>query len=252
MDLATVVGAAMGVATIIAVMLMSGSLIMYWDLLSLIVVVGGAVFSVMMRWPIKAGGEAVKHAMTTVFNPMQDPAELIEIIIDLAGKARKESILALEKEEIENPLLAKGIRLAVDGTEPDMIDQMIADDLRIAKKRMNDGRGIFDDMAEASPAFGMIGTVIGLIVIMANLADPIKIGPGLAVALVTTLYGSLFSNMFFVPIGKKLKYRTGEFMTNGEIIKTGVLGILSGTNPNLIRERLNSHLENAPEAKSDD
>ena len=244
MDLATILGAVLGSVTIIAVMLMSGSLIMYWDLLSLIVVIGGAVFSCMMRWPLKTGLEAVKLAMTTIFNPVEPPEELVEKIIDLSQKARKESILALEREEIENPLLAKGVRLAVDGAEPSLIDQIIGDDLRILKRKLTDGRGIFDDMAEACPAFGMIGTVIGLIVIMANLADPTKIGPGLAVALVTTLYGSLVANMVFIPISKKLKYRMGQFMINGEIIKTGIFGIMTGINPKLIRERLSSHLDN--------
>ena len=243
MDLATVLGAVLGSATIVVVMLMSGSLIMYWDLLSLIVVIGGAVFSCMMRWPLKTSIDAIKLGLTAVFSPVESPEELVEKIIDLSQKARKESILALEKEEIENPLLAKGIRLAVDGAEPELIDQIIGDDLRIQKRKLTDGRGIFDDMAEACPAFGMIGTVIGLIVIMANLADPTKIGPGLAVALVTTLYGSLVSNMFFIPVGKKLKYRMGEYMVNGEIIKTGILGIMTGINPKLIRERLASHLD---------
>lgn len=245
MDLATVLGGVFGGITIIVVMIMSGSLIMYWDLLSLIVVVGGAVCSSIMRWPLTAAADGIKAAMTTIISPVEPPEQIIDQIIDLANKARKESILSLEKEVIENPLLAKGIRLAVDGAEPELIDQIIADDLRIMKKKLTDGRGLFEDLAESAPAFGMIGTVIGLIVIMANLADPTKIGPGLAVALVTTLYGSLISNMVFIPLGKKLKYRMGEFMRNGEIIKTGVLGILTGINPKLIRERLSSHLDSA-------
>ncbi len=245
MDLATILGGVVGGITIIVVMIMSGSLIMYWDLLSVIVVVGGSVCSSIMRWPLSAATDGVKAAMTTVISPVEPPEQLIEQIIDLANKARKESILSLEKEIIENPLLAKGIRLAVDGADPELIDQILGDDLRIMKKRLTDGRGIFEDMGEAAPAFGMIGTVIGLIVIMANLSDPTKIGPGLAVALVTTLYGSLLANLVFIPLGKKLKYRMGEYMRNGEIIKTGVLGILTGINPKLIRERLSAHLDTA-------
>ena len=206
MDLATVVGMVFSIITILVVMLMSGSLIMYWDLLSLIIVFFGALFSVLIRWTLKdLGAAVVGSVMSAVFNKVEEPEAIIDIIIDLANKARKESILSLEKEVIET-LLAKGVRLAVDGADPDLIDQIIADDLRILKKRLSDGKGFFDDMAEACPAFGMIGTVIGLIVIMANLADPTKIGPGLAVALVTTLYGSLAANMFFTPIGAKLSF----------------------------------------------
>ncbi|SMF46892.1 motility protein A [Pseudobacteriovorax antillogorgiicola] len=242
MDLATILGAVIGTITVMVVMILSGSLLMYWDFMSLLIVLGGAAAATMMRWPLNVFLGGVKVGMGALFNNVESSEELIDKIIDLANKARKESILSLEKEVIENPLLAKGVRLAVDGAAPEIIDEILSDDMRVMKKNLADGAAIYDDMGESCPAFGMIGTVIGLIVIMANLADPSKIGPGLAVALVTTLYGAMMANMFFIPIAKKLKYRSREHLTNCLIIKTGVLGILNGINPKLIQQRLETYL----------
>lgn len=242
MDLATVVGMVAGFIVIIICMVISGSLMMYWDGLSLLIVLGGAACSSMMRWPLENFIGGVGVGLKAIMSKIESPEELIEQIIGLAGKARKESILALEQETFENEFLGKCIKLAVDGTDEKMMEVIMADEIRAQKRRLNDGRGIFDDMAEACPAFGMIGTVIGLIVIMANLSDPSKIGPGLAVALITTLYGSLIANMVFIPIGKKLKFRVKEEVMNFEIIRLGVLGIVAGTNPNLMREQLNTYL----------
>ena len=221
-------------------MILSGSLLMYWDLMSLAIVLGGAICATMMRWPLDVFLGGLKVGLNAILVKVDSSDEIIALILDLAGKARKESILALEREVIENPLLAKGVRLAVDGAAPEAIEEILTDDIRAIKKRVSHGVGVYDDLGESCPAFGMIGTVIGLIVIMANLADPSKIGPGLAVALITTLYGAMIANMFFTPIAKKLKFRGGEEATNGLLIKTGVLGILNGVNPALIKERLDT------------
>lgn len=242
MDLATVLGAVFGMITVVAVMMLSGSILMYWDFMSLMIVLVGAACATMMRWPLNIFLTGFSVGMKAIFNKVEEPEALIEQIIDLANKARKESILALEREVIENPMLAKGVRLAVDGAAPEIIEEILNDDIFVTKRKNNEGIGIFDDLGESCPAFGMIGTVIGLIVIMANLADPSKIGPGLAVALVTTLYGAMFANMFFIPVAKKLKFRATAESINGAIIKTGVIGILNGVNPKLIQERLETYL----------
>jgi chemotaxis protein MotA len=243
MDIATLVGLLCGFLTIIIAMLVSGSLLMYWDLLSLLVVLIGAAFSVLVRWPIGAFISGMQSGLTAVMNNIETPEELIEKICDLADKARKSSILALEKEQIDNEFMAKGVKLAVDGADPEVLEEILAEDMVITKRKLKDGAAVYEDMGEACPAFGMIGTVLGLIVIMANLSDPSKIGPGLAVALVTTLYGAGFANMFFIPIAKKLKYNVTMQTVNQQIIQTGVISIVKGINPNLIRERLNAHLD---------
>lgn len=243
MDIATLVGTICCFVTVLVVCIVSGSLLMYWDLMSLCVVLIGSLFSVMIRWPLDIYISGLVSGLNALMNKVEPPGELIDKICDLADKARKASILALEKEVIDNQFMAKGIKLAVDGTDPLLLDELLAEDISVTRKKLKNGATLFEDFGEACPAFGMIGTVIGLIVIMANLSDPSKIGPGLAVALITTLYGAAFANMFFIPISKKLSYRTTEEVTGMQIIKTGVISIVRGVNPNLIRERLNAHLD---------
>ena len=241
-DLATIVGAVGGIALLIVVMLLSGSLAMYWDFLSIIVVIGGAFFATMMRWPIGNFFGGLYAGVFSVLNRVPDPIKLIDTIIELANTARKGSILALEKVQIEDKYLAKAVRYMVDGVNPEIINGILDLEIDGMNQRHKDGRGVYENLGDSAPAFGMIGTVIGLIVIMANLTDPSKIGPGLAVALVTTLYGALAANMFFMPIGQKLKFRADEEETNLNIIKEGVNAILNGENPRAIREKLESYL----------
>ena len=242
MDLSTVIGFSIATVLIVIVMQISGGLLLYWDLTSILIVLGGSVGAVMMRRPLGHTFNGLGAIMLTIFNKVQDPYELIDEIADLAKTARAESILALEKVAIANRLLAKAVRYMVDGYDPEVIDQIMAIELAAMKSRHAEGRGVLDDMGEACPAFGMIGTVIGLIVIMANLTDPSKIGPGLAVALITTLYGSMIANMIFMPLAGKLKYRSAEEVINVKIIIEGVRSILNGENPKAIRERLESYL----------
>lgn len=244
MDIASILGAALGTIIVLVVMMLSGSLIMYWDLMSLAIVIGGAVCATMMSWPLKTFLGAVEVGLGAFFNKLEPPEDIIDKIEELATMARKESLLALERIEVSNVFLAKGIRLAIDGTDPEQLATMLSEDVEVLKRSLKDGRGVFEDLGEMAPAFGMIGTVIGLIVIMANLTDVSKIGPGLAVALITTLYGALVANMLFVPIAKKLKYRGTEQVRNYEMIKIGIASILNGDNPRLIRARLEAFCEN--------
>lgn len=242
MDLGTLVGFVGGLSLVILVMILSGSLMMYWDFLSLLIVLGGAACGTMMKWNISHVINAIKVGMKALFNTVDDPNQIIDEIISLADTARKNSILALEKVEVQNEFLAKSVRFMVDGYDQGVINEIIDVEMVSLKRRHKMGRQIFDDMAEACPAFGMIGTVIGLIVIMANLDDPDKIGPGLAVALITTLYGSLIANMVFIPVSGKLKLRSDEEILNLVLIKNGVNAILGGENPRTIKQKLDSFL----------
>lgn len=243
MDIATLIGFLLCNALVIGSMAMGGSIGMYWDMPSLLIVLGGAAFSTMMRWPLDKFLAAFKVGLKALLNDVQKPDEIIENIIQMAEIARKESILALEKAAPTNKFLAQVTKYMVDGYDVNSINQILDIELNALRQRHRDGRGVFEHMAESSPAFGMIGTVIGLVVIMANLSDPSKIGPGLAVALITTLYGSALSNMFFIPLASKLKFRSEEEQQIIEIIREGVNGILAGQNPRAIRERLQAVIE---------
>lgn len=238
MDLATVVGLAGGTGLIIVVMQIAGSLLMFWDLTSLIVVLGGAAFGALIQFPLESFIGGLSAASKAIFNQVENPNDLIEELTNLANTARKESILALEKAVIQNKYLAKGVKFAVDGYDPAVIDSILVADTTSMKKRHQDGRAIFEKLGELCPAFGMIGTVIGLVVIMANISDPSAIGPGLAVALVTTLYGALFANLYFTPMSAKMKYRSNQELINMEIIRAGIDAMLAGENPRAMREKL--------------
>lgn len=248
MDLATIIGFVGVNILIIIVMNLAGSILMFWDFTSIIVVLGGSGFATLMRWPVKNYLEGLKAGAKAFSMKVDDPKDLINEIIELAQTARKSSILALEKAVIENRYLAKSVKYMVDGYDPAAIDSILILDINSMAQRHKDGRTIFQNMGDACPAFGMIGTVIGLIVIMANLDDPNAIGPGLAVALVTTLYGSLISNVFFLPMAQKLQFRSTEEMTNLMIIREGVRSILNGENPRAIQEKLESFLAPPPPA----
>lgn len=234
MDIATLTGLVGGVIVTLVVMALSGSMLMYWDSLSILVVVGGSLMSVMMRWPFKTFLSGIVVGMHAFIDNVSDPHALISRICELAQVARKNSILALEKEVVDDKFLAKAVKYMVDGYDPQVIADIIDFEMDGMRQRHRDGRAIFENMGEACPAFGMIGTVIGLIVIMANLSDPDRIGPGLAVALITTLYGALLANAVFIPIAQKLKYRSQMEGLNLEIIKEGVASITKGENPGLL------------------
>jgi len=251
LDLGTLIGFVGGTGLVLLVMMLSGSLMMYWDFLSILIVLGGAAFSTLMKWNLGHAIGSIKVGMKALFNTVDEPTQIIDEIISLADTARKNSILALEKVEIQNSFLAKMVRYMVDGYDQGVINEIIDVEMMSLSRRHKTGRQMFDDMAEACPAFGMIGTVIGLIVIMANLSDPDKIGPGLAVALITTLYGSLMANMIFIPLSGKLKLRSGEEMVNLTLIKEGVNAILGGENPRTIRQKLDSFLTPSDGAESE-
>lgn len=242
LDLATVVGLVGCFGLMLLTMLLAGSILMFWDLTSIIVVIGGSFFSVLVRWPLKNFIGGLKVGIKTVINNVDDPHELIDVILQLAKTAREQSILSLEKIEVENKYLGKAVRFMVDGHPVEVINGILDVESDGLEQRHKDGRAIFENLGEACPAFGMIGTVIGLVVIMANLTDPTKIGPGLAVALITTLYGSMVANMVFIPLAQKLKFRSQEELLNLSIIQEGVNCIIRGENPRTIAEKLDSFL----------
>lgn len=215
---------------------------MFVDIASVVMVVGGAICAVFVQLPLNVCLGGIKVTMKIIKSNIADPKALIVSIVEAAETARKGSVLALEKVEIEDPFLAKIIRYLVDGYSPEAINQLIDLEIFTVSERHSNGKAIYDGLGEFAPAFGMIGTVIGLIVIMANLSDPDAIGPGIAVALITTLYGALFANLFFIPMSKKLKFRSDQELLNMEIVKAGVNSIINGENPRAIKLKLASFL----------
>jgi len=177
----------------------------------------------------------------------------IPVIIGLAQKARKEGLVALEGENIEDEFLARGVRLGVDGLSPDMIKATLTSELAALKRRHERGQQMFKFMESTAPAMGMIGTLIGLVQMLQTLSDPSAIGPAMAVALLTTLYGAILAFVIFGPIATKLAARTNDEVAAKSLAITGVESILKGDNSMVIQSKLDAYLSPAErEAKKED
>lgn len=242
MDLATLVGIVGSLALIIVAMLMSGELGMFLDGASVVIVVGGSTFAVMAKFGLGQFLSAGKVAAKSFVVKNPDPADLIGEVVMLADEARKGGLLSLEGKEVSNDFLKRGIQLLVDGHDPDVVKLLLAKDRNQTIERHSKGAMLFSAMAEVAPAMGMIGTLIGLVAMLANMDDPKAIGPAMAVALLTTLYGALIANCIAGPIADKLKLRAGEEALVKSLIIDALLAIQSGQNPRIIDSMLRNYL----------
>ncbi|MDJ0835974.1 MAG: MotA/TolQ/ExbB proton channel family protein [Acidobacteriota bacterium] len=243
MDLATIIGLALASILIIAAIVMGGAPAIFVNVPSLLMVVGGGCIGApMIAYPMGHIKNLVKIMMNAIVVKSYDNNETIKFIVELAQKARKESLLALENVEIENEFLKKGITLAVDGTEPATIRAVLAAEMTYIKKRHEDGMAILNYITDMAPAYGMIGTLVGLVNMLANLSDPSAIGPAMAVAILTTLYGALVANVVTAPFSKKLEWYDGRETMQMEIIIEGITSILEGEHPAIAEQKLMSFL----------
>ncbi len=242
MDIATVGGLILGTLAIVGSMLTSGSIMMYVDVASLLVVGGGVIASTFIRWPLDIVLLVAKVAMKTIFSPSINYKDTIDEIGKLAETARRESIFALEKAPVEDPFLKKAMLLAADNRPPEVISAILLMEIEAMEGRHKIGIDLMDGLAGDGPSFGMIGTLLGLVAMLKNMSDPSAIGPAMAVALLTTLYGAILANLFCNPFKGKLTQRSTQEATKMNIIIAGTLGIVAGENPRLIREKLNAFL----------
>ncbi len=243
MDLATIIGVVAGLGLILGAILLGGSLSAFINIPGLAIVFGGTIAAtlIMQRLNIVIG--AIKVGLNVLVDRSTPPESIIETIIRLAKIARKDGLLALEKEELNNPFLEKGIRLVVDGLNPEDVTAVLRTELMYLKQRHKRGQKVFKFMAATSPAMGMVGTLIGLVQMLMTIDDPSAIGPAMAVALLTTFYGAVLAFLFFGPIAAKLENRTQEESNRLEMIISGIVGIMNGENPRIIEQRLASFLE---------
>lgn len=244
MDLATIAGIIVGLIFIVMGIMQDGEIITYLNLPSLLIVVGGTISATFVAYPLFKVIEAMKVVKKAFSTNTLEAGSIIEKIIELANTARKEGLLALEEAsgEIDDAFLQKGVMLVVDGTDPELVRNLLETELSFVEERHKEGQGIFETLGAFSPAFGMIGTLIGLINMLRQLDDPSTIGPAMAVALITTFYGSLLANLLFLPIANKLKIRSREEVLLKEIMLEGMLSIQAGENPRIIEEKLKAFL----------
>lgn len=246
MDLATLVGLLGALALIVISMLMSGELGMFVNVPSLVIVVGGTIFAVMAKFGLSQFLGAIKVAGKSFKTKLPDPNELIEEVVALADEARKGGLLSLEGKEVSSDFLQRGIQLLVDGHDPDVVKTLLSKDKVQAVERHSVGSNIFASMTDMAPAMGMIGTLIGLVAMLANMDDPKAIGPAMAVALLTTLYGAVIANAMTGPISDKLKLRAAEEAMIKSLVIDALLAIQGGQNPRVIDSMLRAYL---PEGK---
>lgn len=244
MDKTTIVGLGAGVACIVISILLSGDLGAFYDLPSIFVVVGGTIASTVVSYPGKML-RSLKTVYTMAFKEKRiDLYEDIEMIIKIANVARREGLLALEDAvgEVENPFLQKGIMLIVDGADGELVKNIMETEIAFIQERHTQGQNIINSMAAYAPAYGMIGTLIGLILMLKNLSDTEALGPNMAVALVTTFYGIVLANLVFTPISKKLKVQSDNEALQKELYMEGLLSIQDGENPRIIKDKLSAFI----------
>ncbi len=246
MDKATVGGLLTAVGAILyAIFAAPGSrLSMFIDYPSMAVVVLGGAAAAMIALPMST--VMVFHKVTMkVFMPNVPPlAPVIKQLVEFAEVARRDGILALENKtaEIKDPFVLLGIQMAVDGTDSELIENIMRTDMMAVSSRHKAGKALFDSYGRYAPAFGMIGTLLGLIIMLGNMDDPAAIGPGMAVALITTLYGAMVSNMFCLPFADKLAIYSKRELEVKEVIIRGILAIQEGDNPRVLEQKLQTML----------
>ncbi len=245
MDIATVLGVLLSIGLILgAIILGGGSFISFIDAPSLMVVIGGAIAAAMISFPMKNFLGVFSVGMKVFLYKLDSIPSLIEELVSLAETARRDGLLALEGRlgDIENQFIVLGIQMAVDGTRPEVMEDIMRTELDAVATRHRDGKAILDCMGRFAPAFGMIGTLMGLVIMLGDMSDPSKIGAGMAVALLTTMYGAIASNVVFLPFAEKLGFTNKQELLAMEIIVRGIMAIQSGENPRVIQQKLNTFI----------
>jgi chemotaxis protein MotA len=229
---------------VLLAILLGGSLGAYIDVPSMLIVIGGGTAATATAFPLATFLKLPTVTLKAVFNKSSDPAKVIKQLVELAEVARRDGILALEGmiDQIDEPFLIRGIQMAVDGSDPEVIQSVMETELENVMDRHDSAKGLLDALGRYAPAFGMIGTLIGLVAMLSNMDDPSKIGAGMAAALLTTLYGAMMANMVFLPMADKLAVRSAEEVLAKTIIIQGVMAIQSGDNPRNAEAKLMTFL----------
>jgi len=250
MDIATIVGLIAGFGLIFLAIVLGGSPEIFISVSSVIIVIGGTIAATLVQYPLGDVLGVAGPVRNAFFSQDADIRGLIDRLVEFATVARREGILALENqlERVEDEFLKKSIQLAIDGTAPELIRDILTTEVAFMEDRHNKGQSIVSAMGVFAPAFGMIGTLVGLVQMLAGMEDPSQIGAGMAVALLTTLYGAILANVVFIPTAGKLKVRTATELLAKEITIEGILSIQSGDNPRVVEQKLKAFI--SPEMRA--
>lgn len=248
MDITSILGLVIGMVLIIFVGITPAKLGNFWDLESLAIVVGGAIAAVVMSYPLSMLKTIPGHFKMLIQGNKYNIAELVNTLEEMAQLARKNGLLALEEKanELDDPFFKQGIMLIVDATEPEEVRSLMENDLDAMAARHEEGIGLYNKASAFSPAFGMIGTLVGLVNMLKGMNldgdGASDIGPAMATALITTFYGCMLANLLFSPIANKLSVRNDEEMLYKQIMIEGILAIQAGDNPKFLKEKLVTYI----------
>jgi chemotaxis protein MotA len=256
MDIATPGGMLIGFVLLVLAVIMGGGasgIAAFINIPSMMIVVGGTVAATLVRYPLGRVLGLMGVVMKTIFFKLSTPQIEMQRMVEYAKIARKEGLLALENKitDVKDIFLAKSIQLLVDGTDADNLRAILEREIDNLRQRHTIGKGILESMGAAAPAFGMMGTLIGLVLMLRELDDPSKIGVGMATALITTFYGVLLANLVCLPMGGKLEIRSKEEILLKELTLEGIVAIQSGDNPNIVEEKLKIYLSPAQRKSKD-
>ncbi|MCB2187263.1 MAG: MotA/TolQ/ExbB proton channel family protein [Deltaproteobacteria bacterium] len=242
MDFATILGILSGIALIFGAIASSSGVAVFVNVPSMMIVLGGTLASTLISFPLKDVVHSFRAAGQVFRQRNINPNEVVRLILTLANLSRRQGLVALSKVRTDSSVLKKALMLIADGAPDSMIRETVRIEINSMVQRHSVAQEVFRKMGTYAPAFGMLGTLIGLVQMLNALDDPKSIGPKMAVALITTFYGSFLSSLFFLPIAGKLKTRTAVELINLEIIFEGALSILDNNNPLLIYEKLSSFI----------
>ncbi|SER94908.1 chemotaxis protein MotA [Gracilibacillus ureilyticus] len=246
-DIFTPIGITVGFIMIMFGIISSGGMggfVGFLQLSSILIVIGGLAAALLVNFNLQQI-KSMKDVFQEAFKKSEnDLPQLIALFERLSERARREGLLALENEleDVEDPFIKKGVLLAIDGIEPEVINDIMNAEIEAMEDRHYRGRQILEKAGEYAPAWGMVGTLIGLILMLRNLEDPETLGPSMAVALLTTFYGSVLANLVFIPMAGKLESKTSEEIFMKQVIIEGVIGVQSGQNPRILKEKLSAFL----------
>ncbi len=250
MDIATIIGIVAGSLVVGIAILMGGNPGTFVNIPSLCIVVGGGLAATVIRFPLAKVFQALALGGKVAFtHKNKDAKDMIDEIARLADVVRKEGPLGLENVDIEDELLKKGAQFVSDGYEEDVIFETLERERDLYLDRLEEGKLIYKSLGDAAPAFGMIGTLVGLVQMLSTMDDPAAIGPAMAVALLTTLYGAVIANLVCLPIADKLSTKGKIEDLNSTLTIDGIMQLRAGKNPNVIREMLQAYMTDKQRAE---
>lgn len=244
MDFATLIGIVGGLGIIMYSMVLGGGLAPFWDLPSFLIVLGASIFVVMIKCGLGQFFKSFGNGFKALISVHYDHYAFIEEVAKIADAVRKGGLLSLEGMAMSDPFMKKGVLLLIDGHDPETVKNIMLKDMNLTLERHAASQKMFRSFGDVLPAMGMIGTLIGLVLMLGSMEDPNTIGPSMAVALLTTLYGAILANMVAIPIADKLEYRSEQERIAKSLVIDAVMGIQAGQNPHLIQEHLKNYLPN--------